>query len=137
VDVVAKMLRLETAIGDSDGADETVEHVQEAKKLLIGLLLDHDPAQDVSEFKVTGPDVLLLFALIMHGSSVAAAVAEAITQAAPGAAGAGDAVRTPQDADGERPGESGEAPLASVAPSSARSSSSDEPAAGPRATGSG
>lgn len=137
VDVVAQMLRIEGQVRDSEEVEETVAAVQEGKKLLIQMISRHDPAQDVSGFTVSATDVTLLFALIMHGSSVAAAVAEAITQATPGGADGEGGVTTPQDADGEREQEGGEAPLASAALSSARSSTSDESGDGLPATGTG
>jgi len=137
VDVVALMLRIEEQIKDSETVDETVSAVQEGKQLLIEMISEHDPSQDVSAFKVGSQDVLLLFALIMHGSSVAAAVAEAITQAAPGGSEAGDAVTTSDDADGERAREGDEAPLASAELLSARSSTSGESDDGLPATGTG
>lgn len=137
VDVVAKMLRLETAIEEADSADETVTVVQEAKALLVERMLDFDPSQDLTAFKVSGPDVLLLFALIMHGSSVAAAVAEAITQSTPGGSDGEGGVITPRNDGDEEVREGDEAPLASAALSSERSSISDGSGAGLPATGSG
>ena len=137
VDVVALMLRIEEQIKDSETVDETVSAVQEGKQLLIEMISEHDPSQDVTAFKVGSQDVLLLFALVMHGSSVAAAVAEAITQATPGGSDGENAVTTRENADGEGAEGGDGSPLASVALSSARSSTSDESGDGLPATGTG
>lgn len=134
VDVVARMLRIETAISDADGTEETIAAVREGRDLILELVHDADPS--VTELKIGTQALLILFTRIVHGSSVAAAVAEAIAPPAAERSGGGAAVATPHEgADAAEPGDAPD-PLASARLSSERSSSSDEFDAGLLATGS-
>lgn len=78
VDDVAVMLRLETQIRDAEGAD-LADVLIEGKETLKRLILSIDPEQDVDALKVGPEEMLVLFALLVHGSSVAEAVGIAIT----------------------------------------------------------
>jgi hypothetical protein len=134
VDVVARMLRIETAITDAESTEETIEAVREGRDLIVELC--RDSGEDVADFKIGTQALLILFTRIVHGSSVAAAVAEAISPPTQVDPATGEPVATPDDGTGE--GEPGDAPapLASARLSSERSSSSDEFDAGLLATGS-
>lgn len=78
VDDVAVMLRLESDINDKAGP-ELADTLQEGKETLRRLILSADPSQDVSGLKVGPEEMLVLFALLVHGSTVAEAVGAAIT----------------------------------------------------------
>jgi hypothetical protein len=134
VDVVARMLRIETAITDAESTEETIEAVREGRDLIVELC--RDSGEDVADFKIGTQALLILFTRIVHGSSVAAAVAEAISPPTQVDPATGEPVATPDDGSSE--GGSGDvaAPLASVRLSSGRSSTSDELDAGLLATGS-
>jgi hypothetical protein len=91
----------------------------------------------VTELKIGTQALLILFTRIVHGSSVAAAVAEAISPPTPERSGDGRACcNTADDGRCEGGSDDAAAPLASVRLSSERSSSSDEFDAGLLATGS-
>lgn len=136
VDVVAQMLRIENTMGAADDVEASVSATQEGKELIVEMILDFDQTQDISKLKVGPQDVALIFALILHGSSVAAAVAQALTNPQAATDDETSAVAT---ADGDLPDAAGDgdaAPLASASSSSGRSSLSAERDAGPPATGS-
>lgn len=99
VDVVARMLRVEDAIRQSGDSRETVEAVEEGRDLLLEMVQEQDP--DVTELKLGTTQLLVVFALIIHGPSVAAAVLAAIAN--PSLIGESDdsPVTTPHDGDGE------------------------------------
>lgn len=138
VDVVARMLRIEDAIGESSkqgDVNEIVAHVQEGKQLIVELILSADASQDVSLLDLNTQGVMTLFALVMHGGSVAAAVAEAISRPTLEGAEGDDPVTTGEnglDADGA---DADASPLVSARSSSARSSISDESDDGAPVTG--
>jgi hypothetical protein len=134
VDVVARMLRIETAISDAGGTEETIAAVREGRDLILELVHDADPS--VTEMKIGTQALMILFTRIVHGSSVAAAVAEAIAPPAPERSGGGAAVATPHEAADEGESDDAADPLASERLSSERSSSSDEFDAGLLAIGS-
>lgn len=133
VDVVARMLRIETAISEADGTEETVEAVREGRELLLEMIREREP--DVAELKIGAQALLVTFALILHGSSVAAAVAEAISQPTRADAATGEPVQTADEGLDEEGRDGEEAPLASDTLSSERSSSSDERESGLLVTG--
>lgn len=135
VDRVARMLRVETAIEEADGIEETVAAVREGRELLLEMIRERDP--DVDEISIGSQALLVTFALILHGSSVAAAVAEAISQPQ---AGGGDGEPGVATADGpapDGPQDADAAPLASETLSSGQSSGSDARESGLLVTGSG
>lgn len=136
VDVVARMLRIENEIQEAEGIDATVASTQEGKQLLLEMIRDFDPGQVTDGLKLGAQDVLLIFALIMHGSSVAEAVARAMSSSSQDGEEADSPVATRQDGGSESGLGGDELPLALGAPSSERSSSSDVPAGGRPATGS-
>lgn len=80
VDDVAVMLRLEEQINDAAGV-ALADRLTEAKETLKRLALAADPKQDVDELKVGTEEILVIFALLVHGSTVAEAVGAAITAA--------------------------------------------------------
>lgn len=134
-DQVARMLRIETQLEEADGIEETLAVVQEGCDLLNEMVHDFDPGQE--PVKLGARALLTVYALILHGSSVAAAVAEAICQPDKAAGDDREAVTTAGDGtdDGERDADA--APLASASLSSEPSSPSAEHTAGLLATGSG
>lgn len=135
VDVVARMLRIEDGIRDAEGVEATVKAVQEAKLLLIELIHDIDDTQDVSALKLNTQDVMTLFALVLHGSSVAAVVAEAIAQPSQAVGEDGDAVATPGSGPDETGADADAAPLVSASTSPEPSSLSEETDASLSVTG--
>lgn len=138
VDDVATMLRIEGVIRGEGDDDELGAALQEGKQLLLRLIRDRQP--NVEEIRIGAQELTIVFALIVHGPSVARAVMDTITAAnqredATAAAGADEAARgdgTLDDGDGD--GEAA-APLRSPRRSSARSSTSDERDAGLQAIG--
>lgn len=78
VDDVAIMLRLETEINEKNGV-ELGSVLTEGKETLKRLILTADPEQDVSKLRVGPEEMLVIFALLVHGSTVAEAVGVAIT----------------------------------------------------------
>ena len=78
VDDVAIMLRLEEEINALSGV-ELAKVLVEGKETLKRMILAADPAQDVSVLKVGPEEMLVIFALLVHGSTVAEAVGVAIT----------------------------------------------------------
>jgi len=136
VDVVARMLRIENEVQEAEGVDATVAATQEGKRLIQEMVRDFDPAQDTDALKMGAQDVLLVFALIMHGSSVAEAVARAMSSASQDGGEASSPVATRQDGDDGAGLDGDELPLALGAPLSGRSSSSDVPDGGRPDTGS-
>lgn len=134
VDIVARMLRIEDALGESPETDEIVALVREGRDLILEMVQEYEP--DVAELKLGSRELLIVFSLISHGPSVAAAVAEAISQHGDTADGAGEPVATPQTVPGEREPEESADPLASGSLSSGTFSGSDGEKAGLLATGS-
>lgn len=132
VDDVAVMLRLEGDINDKAGPG-LADALQEGKETLRRLILSADPSQDVSGLKVGPEEMLVVFALLVHGSTVAEAVGAAITAHNL----EGGESHEPGDADDERAAEVGaEGPLSrSESSSSERSSGSDADEASLQATG--
>lgn len=135
VDVVARMLRIEDAIRDAEGIDATVVAIQEAKKLIVELIHDTDDSQDVSELKLNTQDVMTLFALVLHGSSVASVVAQAISQPGQGDDDDENGVATPGSGHDEEHWDADATPLVSASTSSERSSTSADIDDGPPVTG--
>lgn len=134
-DQITRMLRIETALSEADGIDETLDVVAEGCKILTDLAHDYDA--DQPDVQLSAQALLVTFALILHGSSVAAAVAEAISRPTQGGDDAGNAVATAREHvhEGERDVDAD--PLASARSSSERSSTSDGFVDGLLATGSG
>ena len=76
-DDVARMLRLEEAMSDTDGL-ELAENIEEAKGIISRMALQADPSQDVAAMKVGSSELVILFALLLHGATVADAVGRAL-----------------------------------------------------------
>jgi hypothetical protein len=136
VDTIARMYRIEEAL--QEGADTEAELAAaalEGRDLILEMVLEKDPGF-VGPLRMGLNDVLVVFSLILRGSTVAQAVAEAIL--APSVVAASEPGATPFEhqapGDGEGDGEPG-GPLASEKRSSERSSSSEPLAAGALATG--
>jgi len=135
VDDVAVMLRIENVVRGIDEGDP-VEALTEGKALLLRMIQDCQP--EVVELKIGPQELVVVFALIVKGPSVAEAVMESIT-----ASNAAEAEALERGPDGEvREDDEGEggapvAPLPSPKRSSGRSSSSGKRAAGLQATGTG
>lgn len=132
VEIVAQMLRIEEKIRDSEAVEDTAAAVREGKELLLKLALDYDVDQDITDLTLGTTQVLTLFSLILHGGSVAAVVARALTAPDSDLGEDTDGVTTRGDGVGE--GDS--APLVSASALSARSSLSDDTGDGHRDTGS-
>lgn len=82
-EIVVQMLRLEREV---KGIDESLrrpdEAIVEARNLLIDLIRERDPAFDPDaepRFRIGSAQILIVFALITGGASVADATAEALT----------------------------------------------------------
>jgi len=132
LDDVATMLRIENVVrGREDG--DPAEALVEGKALLLRLIKECQP--DVDDIRIGAQELIVVFALIVHGPSVAEAVMESITAA--NAADQADVERGDDvDRDDVERGVGGDAtPLRSEKPSSGPSSSSDEREAGLLATG--
>lgn len=133
---VALMLRIEEQMRSADNEADAVLAADEGKSVLLRLVQERQP--EITELKVGMQEVLVVFSLIIRGSSVAEAVARAVTAsgklAEPGELGDDE----PALGEGE-PGPQGAevTPLPSAEHSLMRSSSSDEHAAGLPATGTG
>lgn len=134
VDVVARMLRVEEKIGGAGSDAETIAALEEGRDILLQLIHDRDP--DVTSLKIGVKQLLVVFSLIVHGETVAAAVQTVLTQPVTvaehedGEAGEAQPGQQLDDAAGE-----GGGPLPSERRSSERSSSSDGSPAGALVTG--
>lgn len=73
-DDVARMLRLEDELDSADGV-ELARLLEEAKCLVRKLALQTDAGQDVDAMRVNSSELVIVFALLLHGTSVAEAVA--------------------------------------------------------------
>jgi len=138
VDVVARMLRIEDSIREASVGNDTdaiVAAVQEGKKLIVELMLAADVDQDLSGLKLNTQQVMTLFALVLHGGSVAAVVAEAISMPTQEVGEDGEPVITAHSGDDEAGDEPNATPLRSASTSHERSSLSEDTAAGLLATG--
>lgn len=136
VDDVAVMLRLETAIQDKSGAD-LAEVLLEGKETLKRLILAADASQDVSDLKIGPEEMLVVFALLVHGSTVAEAVGIAITAHNTGQGEDVDETAEEREERLAAAAEDGDADPLSQSPSSSSgpSSGSDVAASSLRATG--
>jgi hypothetical protein len=142
VDDVAVMLRIENVVrGIEEG--NAAEALTEGKQLLLRMVRECQP--DVEEIKVGPQELIILFALIVKGPTVAEAVMESITASNLAEAEAlelgDDDERAAKEDDGSEGG-ADVAPLPSRTRSSRRSSSSpgrssSEGTAGLPATGTG
>lgn len=135
VDDVARMLRIENVVRGLEEGD-AAEALSEGKALLLRMVRECQP--DVDALKVGPQELIIIFALIVKGPTVAEAVMESITASNQAEAEALE----PGDAAEREPGEEAEqaadaAPLVSAKRSSGRSSSSAVPADGLLATGTG
>lgn len=127
VDDVAVMLRIENVVRGIEEGDP-VEALTEGKALLLRMIQDCQP--ETVELKVGPQELVVLFALIVKGPTVAEAVMKSITAsnaAEEEALEHGDDERAPQEDDDESEGGAPVAPLASRKRSSKRSSSSAGP----------
>jgi hypothetical protein len=117
---------------------EGAESADEAKAYLLSLIQKHQP--EVTKLRCGSEELSIVFALILHGSSVASVVASRISNTAGGADDVepgepqADDPRAPREGDDEV-SEATVTPLPSATLSSERSSSLDEPEAGLPATG--
>lgn len=136
VDLVARMLRLENVIRGREEGDIEDAFV-EGKKILLALIQERQP--EITDIKVGGQEVTVLFSLILHGDTVAQAVLEAITEA--NALDAQQAASSAFEHDGDdehgerEAGDGDGGPLLSEKPSSEASSSLAASVAGPLVTG--
>lgn len=138
VDQLDDMLRIEHLVrGGAESEQEYAAAAKEGRDLVLALIKERQP--DVTELLLGAQELTVVFSLILRGSDVATAVADAIL--APPAPVAQRELSTPlehdevESADANGPGE--RSPLASPRSSTERSSSSDEPDAGLPATGTG
>jgi hypothetical protein len=133
VDDVARMLRIENVVrGREEGEIEAA--LVEGKQLLLRMIRQRDP--DFSELRIGSQELVVVFSLIVHGDTVAAAVLEAITAAnARTPAGEDDKRKEGTDQEIELGEREGGSPLRSEKPSSDPSSSSVESDAGRQAIG--
>lgn len=134
VDDVARMLRIENVIrGREEDADVEAALV-EGKQMLLRMIRERDP--DFGELRIGSQELIVVFSLIVHGDTVAAAVLEAITAANSRAAGGTDSPdRDADQVDADVDREEDETPLLSERRSSERSSTSDELEVGLPVTG--
>lgn len=127
VDDIARMLRIENAIRrGEDGEPEAA--MLEGKQMLLQMIQERQP--DVTDLRIGGQEIVVIFSLILHGDTVAQAVLDAITQANADEPGKepSSAFEHPERGGGaandDDPGDG--PPLPSAKHSSAASSSSDE-----------
>lgn len=133
VDTVARMLRIEEKIGGSSTPDEMAAALQEGRDVLLELVRERDP--EVAELKIGSQQLLVVFSLIVHGPSVADAVAAAIAPPTPAPGEAGKAVATGDAPAREATADADAAPLASEPSSPESSYGSDGETAGALVTG--
>lgn len=137
VDQLDDMLRIEGQIrGDAVTEEELAAAAKEGRDLILALIREKQP--DVTALRIGLQELTVVFSLIMRGSSVAEAVANAIL-APPAAVPDQDGLKPLEDdATGDGVVDEGDGdPLASKRSSTGRSSSSGEPDAGLRDTGTG
>lgn len=69
-DDVARMLRLEAELDDAGGV-ELADRLAEAKDLVKKMATQADPGQDVDGMRIGSAELVVVFALLMHGETVA------------------------------------------------------------------
>jgi hypothetical protein len=79
VNDVALLLRIEDEIQDKE-AGELAVALDEGKATLVALIQACEPDRDLTDFRIGPEEMLLVFAYICHGPSVAAAVAAGVSQ---------------------------------------------------------
>jgi hypothetical protein len=125
VDVVARMFRIEESLQSSapEGDTSLGDAAIEGRQLLLELIQEKDP-DFAGPLKVGLSELLVIFSLILRGTSVADAVADAILRLNPASGTTDDSRVFEQELDGDEPGrEDGDGgPLASASGSPARSS---------------
>jgi hypothetical protein len=122
VDVIAKLLRIEEQIRESSSESEMAAGLQEGRDLVVEMLRQRDA--NIGEIRIGMSRLLQVFALIVHGPSVAEAVARAVSPSALGTGDGDSAVATAQNAHDETVRDGDPGPLGSGTSSPASSSSS-------------
>lgn len=135
VDVVARMFRIEEQLQTAESEPLVGEAALEARDLLLELIQEKDP-EFAGPLKIGLSEITIVFSLILRGTSVAAAVADAIL--APAVSGGSETGEKPfkHEAGDDAADEVGDdAPLRSEKPSPERLSGSATEEAGLPVTG--